>query len=450
MARLLLIALFLATGLGLHGCTSELDPRLRTRLNAYVSEDPPPRGVEIEECFDGGAICLMGYTAERHRGRLELELVYRISAAPRSRLMPITRLIAASPKGALKTLAINETSDTGEVGELLLEDASRQGLVRELHPPGDWAAGSWVRERLSIALPSGAERALEISSEEVLLLELGFAQKTGRLARLLESTSAREETIRLEVSEALRLSAESSRAAEGQGAHRERAREKRLRPPARPRIVARRTSSPPLIDGKLDEAIWERATPFTEFRHPMTGLETRATGSVRVLFDDEALYFGAFIEDHDLDSAFRERDAPLWEADVFEIFLMPVNGASDYLELQISPRGTVFDSHFERHRQPAPHGYIEFDAELELRVFARGTLGDRRSDEGYQIEARLPFRAIEARLGAFKPPAAGSELRVNFFILDRGRGYRSAAAASPPLVPDFHYTPAFARLTFLD
>lgn len=436
MARITLIAqlklpvhliLLIVLGLSAVACApqdelhGELHPRLLERLEAYRSEEPFPRAFELEECFADGAHCLMGYTVELYRERLELELVYHSKQALSKKHRPIARLINAAD------------------GERL-EDVSHQGIVRELYPPARWRSGEWIRERLSIPL----SKAHSASRDAEVALELGFARPRSWLSRLFGQQGADEELVTLPVEELLRLGNDSKRVemADAEGA--------RLRPLPRPRLIAKRASVAPTIDGALDEASWNDAEIFSDFRHPMTGLETRASGRVRLLFDDEALYLGAEIDDHDLQTEFRERDDPLWEADVFELFLMPIRGAEDYLEIQISPRGIIFDSHFERRRRPSPHGHIEFDAELEVAVIASGSFGDRRPDEGYTIEARIPYRAIKRRLEAFEAPTHGSMMRANFFILDRGRGYHSAAAASPPLVPDFHYTPAFARLAFLD
>ncbi len=48
------------------------------------------------------------------------------------------------------------------------------------------------------------------------------------------------------------------------------------------------------VDGRLDEAAWERAVPITEFfgTQPAEGGPVEATTSVRVLYDDRALYVG--------------------------------------------------------------------------------------------------------------------------------------------------------------
>ena len=53
------------------------------------------------------------------------------------------------------------------------------------------------------------------------------------------------------------------------------------------------------VDGKLDEAVWSRATPITDFhqQQPKEGAPPSEKTEVRVLFDDHALYIGARMYD---------------------------------------------------------------------------------------------------------------------------------------------------------
>ena len=50
-----------------------------------------------------------------------------------------------------------------------------------------------------------------------------------------------------------------------------------------------------VVDGKLDEAAWARATPITDFRQqqPHEGAAASQRTEVRVLYDERALYIGA-------------------------------------------------------------------------------------------------------------------------------------------------------------
>ena len=53
--------------------------------------------------------------------------------------------------------------------------------------------------------------------------------------------------------------------------------------------------SSPRIDGRLDDALWSRATFFTDFvaKQPVEGAEPGVRTRVALAYDDEALYVGA-------------------------------------------------------------------------------------------------------------------------------------------------------------
>jgi hypothetical protein len=65
--------------------------------------------------------------------------------------------------------------------------------------------------------------------------------------------------------------------------------------PARPRISAVRTTARITVDGRLDEADWERAAPAKDFvqRDPDEGKPATEQTEVRILYDDDAIYVGA-------------------------------------------------------------------------------------------------------------------------------------------------------------
>ena len=71
-----------------------------------------------------------------------------------------------------------------------------------------------------------------------------------------------------------------------------------------PRTVqAVRVNVPPTLDGFLSDPVWKMAQPATDFiqRDPDEGAPASEQTEVRILFDDEALYFGAMLYDSEPD-----------------------------------------------------------------------------------------------------------------------------------------------------
>jgi len=65
-------------------------------------------------------------------------------------------------------------------------------------------------------------------------------------------------------------------------------------------IFACRTETPPSIDGVLDEQVWEHATPVTDdfIQHsPDCGEPMTEATEIRILYDDDAIYFGLTMYD---------------------------------------------------------------------------------------------------------------------------------------------------------
>ena len=69
--------------------------------------------------------------------------------------------------------------------------------------------------------------------------------------------------------------------------------------PAQKRVRAIRVDTRPVIDGKLDEAVWQLAEPIRDFHQTRPGNQTAPSENteVYVLYDDNALYIGARMAD---------------------------------------------------------------------------------------------------------------------------------------------------------
>ncbi len=72
--------------------------------------------------------------------------------------------------------------------------------------------------------------------------------------------------------------------------------------PAGPRRAsAARVGEAPVIDGVLDERVWQQATPLSGFvqAEPMEGQPSSESTEVRLIYDDAAIYVGVICYDAD-------------------------------------------------------------------------------------------------------------------------------------------------------
>src|SRR3954462_8798481 len=69
--------------------------------------------------------------------------------------------------------------------------------------------------------------------------------------------------------------------------------------PDRPTLHAVRATSPITIDGDLSDAAWQAAPEFTDFNQhdPDDGKPATMRTSIRVVYEEKAIYFGARMDD---------------------------------------------------------------------------------------------------------------------------------------------------------
>src|SRR5262249_57791480 len=79
-----------------------------------------------------------------------------------------------------------------------------------------------------------------------------------------------------------------------------------------------------------------------------TGAPPRLRTALRVGLRGGALCVRYDGRDEGIVATHVRRDAPLWEEDVFEVFLSPGEGAGPlYFEFEVNPLGTLFDARVE-------------------------------------------------------------------------------------------------------
>ncbi len=209
-----------------------------------------------------------------------------------------------------------------------------------------------------------------------------------------------------------------------------------------------RVSAMPTIDGRLDEAVWERATQTATFVNTMSGASAAFEATARLAWTETHLLVAFSVEDDFLKCTFDGHDAHLWEQDVVEVMIDPNGDGRDYFELQLSPTGLVFDTRFDTRRQPQPFGHVAWSSDLDGAVDARGTPNDDGRDRGYRAEMAIPFAALERGHPSGAAPRPGDTWRLALYVLDARRSGQRAAGWSPPLVGDFHVLERFGRITF--
>ena len=254
-----------------------------------------------------------------------------------------------------------------------------------------------------------------------------------------------------------------------------------------PVYTALRVATPPSLDGKLDATCWQLAPKSPRFADLVNGSRAIHDTRAAVLWDDENLYVGFWIEEPFVTASLTERDSLIYENNDVELF---VAGQDGYYEFEINALGTIYEVFFvweeayeragydkrpEYNRQAEgvrpfngvgftehPRGprigywNLDFDG-LRSGVFVDGTLNDNADrDRGWRVELALPWRGFEALAapdGRSLPPRDGDIWRMDF---SRFNQYKAAPPAedsggwtwSPHGVWDSHIPELFAKIQF--
>jgi hypothetical protein len=95
--------------------------------------------------------------------------------------------------------------------------------------------------------------------------------------------------------------------------------------PEHPTLHAVRASASPAVDGDLSDAAWQNAPEFTAFTQhdPVDGAEPTMPTSVRIVYDDHAIYFGAKMTDPQRPTGLLVRRDTFAQSDFLSINLDP-------------------------------------------------------------------------------------------------------------------------------
>jgi len=169
-------------------------------------------------------------------------------------------------------------------------------------------------------------------------------------------------------------------------------------------LEALRITTPPKLDGNLDDPIWREASVAAGFRqrNPDEGyLDTEDT-EVRVLYDEENLYFGFMCYDKTPEKIVatemrRDEISDMNDDDVIEIYIAPYGETGDTYFFTTNPLGARGDILM------APGGNSsnsDWDATWQCYT--------KRHSMGWSVEFVLPFKAFRFN------PEAQQDWAINF------------------------------------
>jgi hypothetical protein len=229
------------------------------------------------------------------------------------------------------------------------------------------------------------------------------------------------------------------------------------------RYTAHRVGEPISVDGSLDEARWKAAPRSPRFSDLVRGAPGIHDTRAAVLWDDEHLYVGYWVQEPFVEGTLTERDSLIYTNNDVELFIA---GRDAYYELEINSLGTIYEVFFiweEAYEKAGYAGIREFDRGgagvrpfggvgfknhprgrrigfwrwdlpgLRTAVHVDGTVNDNRDrDRGWTVEIAIPWTGLAhlARAdGRALPPREGDVWRMDF---SRFNQYKEAPPAQDP------------------
>jgi len=194
------------------------------------------------------------------------------------------------------------------------------------------------------------------------------------------------------------------------------------------RLAAKRATGVILVDGRLDEADWRAAPLATDFiqNDPREGEPATANTEVRVLYDDENLYFGFIAYDAEPDELVINdltRDFNALAGDAVGVVLDTFHDERNGYMFETSPAGAKFDAQF-----------INEGREFNMNWDGVWYVKSRVTEQGWIAEIAIPFKTL--RFNDADPQVWG----VNF--LRRNRRLNENSYWAP--IPRIH---SFARIS---
>lgn len=187
---------------------------------------------------------------------------------------------------------------------------------------------------------------------------------------------------------------------------------------ARPAYNAARATTPIRVDGRLDDAAWTDAPVAADFRtvEPTEGDPARFPTTVRVVYDDAALYIGAYLRDTLGLRGVRVQDLrrkfDYFQNDLFGVSIDALHDGRTVAAFQVTPFGAqrevqVFDDAFYNR---------EWEAVWRVRT--------QRTDSGWTAEIEIPWTSLRYRND-------GIPWGLNFYRIARRTNETSAWAPWP-------------------
>lgn len=182
--------------------------------------------------------------------------------------------------------------------------------------------------------------------------------------------------------------------------------------------ICRRAKEKLVLDGDINKKFWSHAPWTSDFVDIEGEKKTNPNKRTRVkmLWDDEFIYFGAEMEEDMIWATLTERDSVIFNDNDFEIFIDPNGDTHTYYEFEINALNTIWDLMLTK---PYRDGGIPINSwdirGIKTAVHINGKLNCPQSDnKGWSVEVAIPWKVLKECALEKRKPISGEYWRINF------------------------------------
>lgn len=158
-------------------------------------------------------------------------------------------------------------------------------------------------------------------------------------------------------------------------------------------LQAIKTGLPPRIDGSLTDSVWKDVPEAVDFitNSPAFGKPSKVKTSVKVLYDDAAVYIGAYLYDDpsQIKKQFTTRDNQnRANVDYFSVFIDTYNDHQNAYQFLVTTRNVQTDARLSAAAKPdfGIYGDLSWDAVWDSKV--------EMQKDGWTVEMKIPYFSL--------------------------------------------------------
>ena len=159
------------------------------------------------------------------------------------------------------------------------------------------------------------------------------------------------------------------------------------------RMTATPTPAPPVLDGLVDDDVWELAEVVTDFlqREPIEAGKPSQRTEVRILYDEENIYLGFIMHDDEPDRILAQdlrRDSRMQTDDTIAVLFDTFHDHRNGFLFRVNPLGAKYDTTLKDESQINPSWDERWEAAARI------------TETGWQAELVIPFKILRFPSGS--------------------------------------------------